>query len=200
MSVSAQEVKKLRDRTGVPLMDCKRALVEANGDMDKAVQVLRKKGKAKAQKKKSRETGEGVVGSYVHGNDKLGVLVEVACETDFVARSDEFQDLVKEIGMQIAAMDPMAVSRDDLPEEEIEKEKEVYSEQFKDKPDEVVDRIVEGKLEKYYQEVCLLDQPYIRDDSMTVGGLINDAIAKLGENIEVRRFTRMEVGGGEGEE
>ena len=195
MSVSAQEVKELRDRTGVPLMDCKKALVEADGDMDEAVQVLRKKGKAKAQKKKSRETGEGVIGSYVHGNDKLGVLVEVACETDFVARSDEFQDLVKEVAMQIAAMEPIAVSRDDLPEEEIEKEKDVYRDQFKDKPDEVKERIIEGKLEKYYEDVCLLDQTYIRDDDMTVGGLVNDAIAKLGENIEIRRFTRMEVGG-----
>ena len=199
MSVSAQEVKELRDRTGVPLMDCKKALVEADGDMDKAVQVLRKKGKAKAQKKKSRETGEGIIGSYVHGNNKLGVLVEVACETDFVARSDEFQELVKEIAMKVAAMEPIAVSREELPEDEIEQEREVYREQFKDKPDDVVDRIVEGKLENYYEDVCLLDQTYIRDDSMTIGELVNDAIVELGENIEVRRFTRMEVGGGDEE-
>lgn len=194
MGVSAEEVRKLRDRTGVPLMDCKRALVETDGDMDKAVQVLREKGKAKARKKSGRETGEGVIGSYVHNNDKLGVLAEVACETDFVARSDEFQELVKELCMQIAAMGPLAVSKEDLPEEELEKERQIYREQFKDKPDEVVDRIVEGKMEKYYEEVCLLDQPYIRDDSKTIRELVNEAIAKLGENIEVCRFVRMEFG------
>ena len=175
-------------------MDCKRALQEADGDMEEAQQVLRQKGLAKAKEKASREASEGVVGSYVHANDKIGVLVEVRCETDFVARNDKFRELVDEIAMQIAAMDPEVVSRDDFSEEKLEKEREVYREQFQDKPDDVIDRIVEGKMDDYFSEVCLMDQPYIRDDDKTIKDLVDEAVGKIGENIEVRRFERMELG------
>jgi len=194
MSVSAEEVKKLRDKTGSGLMDCKRALQEADGDMDEALQVLRQKGLAKAKEKSSREASEGVIGSYVHANDKIGVLVEVRCETDFVARNEQFRELVDEIAMQIAAMEPEVVSRDDFSEEKLEKEREVYREQFQDKPDDVIDRIVEGKMDDYFSEVCLMDQPYIRDDDKTIKDLVDEAVATIGENIEVRRFVRMELG------
>ncbi len=194
MSVSAEEVKKLRDKTGSGLMDCKKALQEADGDMDEAMQVLRQKGLAKAKEKSSREASEGVIGSYVHANDKIGVLVEVRCETDFVARNEQFRELVDEIAMQVAAMDPDVVSRDDFSEEKLEKERQVYREQFQDKPDDVIDRIVEGKMEDYFSEVCLMDQPYIRDDDKTIKELVDEAVAKIGENIEVRRFERMELG------
>lgn len=194
MSVSAQEVKKLRDKTGSGLMDCKRALQEADGDMEEAMQVLRQKGLAQAKEKASREASEGVIGSYVHANDKIGVLVEVRCETDFVARNEQFRELVDEIAMQIAAMDPDVVSRDDFSEEKLEEEREVFREQFQDKPDDVIDRIVEGKMEDYFSEVCLMDQPYIRDDDKTIKELVDEAVATIGENIEVRRFVRMELG------
>ena len=181
-------------------MDCKRALQEADGDMDEAMQVLRKQGLATAEKKSSRETSEGIIGSYVHANQKIGVLVEVACETDFVARNEKFQDLVQEIAMQVAAMDPEVVSPDELPDEQIEKEKAVYREQFQDKPDEVIDRIIEGKLEDWYSDVCLMHQDYIRDDDKTIKDLVDEAVATIGENIEIRRFVRMELGGGEEDE
>ena len=194
MSVSAEEVKKLRDKTGSGLMDCKKALQEAEGDMEKAMQVLRQKGLAKAKEKSSREASEGVIGSYVHANDKIGVLVEVRCETDFVARNEQFRELVDEIAMQVAAMDPDVVSREDFSEEKLEEERQVYREQFQDKPDDVIDRIVEGKMEDYFSEVCLMDQPYIRDDDKTIKELVDEAVAKIGENIEVRRFERMELG------
>ena len=195
MGVTAQQVKELRDRTGVPIMDCKRALVETAGDMEQAVKVLRQKGLATAQKKSARETAEGIIGSYVHSDSKLGVLVELACETDFVARSDDFQALARELCMQVAAMGPQVVSREDLSEEDIEREKDIYRHQAGDKPERVVERIVEGKLEKHFAGVCLLEQPYIREDSQTVADVIHEAIARFGENIQVRRFVRMKLGG-----
>ena len=175
-------------------MDCKRALEEANGDMEKAIEILKKKGMAKAEKKATRVAKEGLIGSYVHMGGKIGVLVEVNCETDFVARTDEFKQLVKDIAMQIAAMRPLYVSPEEIPEEVLEREKAIYREQAAGKPQHVVERIVEGKLKKFYEEVCLLEQPFIRDDSKKIKDLIKEAIAKLGENIKVSRFVRFEVG------
>lgn len=194
MGVSAQDVKALREKTGAALMDCKRALVEAEGDADKAMILLREKGLAKAQKKRSRTMGESIIASYVHSDDRTGVLVEAACETDFVARNEEFRNLVKELCLQITAMNPVAVSREDLPPEVVEREKQIYARQCEGKPEHVVEKIVEGKLKKFFAQVCLLDQQYIRDDSKTVKDIIDETIAKLGENIEVRRFVRMAVG------
>ncbi len=194
MTISAQEVKELRDMTGAGLMDCKKALVEADGDMDKARTVLREQGLAEAREKRGRETSEGSIASYVHSNGRIGVLVEVACETDFVARNAEFQLLGKELAMQVAAMQPDAVRPEDLPEDIVQAEKEVYLEQFSDKPEEIRERIAEGKLEKFYEQACLMEQPYIRDDSKQVKDVVAEAVAKLGENIEVRRFVRLEVG------
>jgi len=194
MGVSAQDVKELRDKTGAALMDCKRALVEAEGDAEKALVLLREKGLAKAHKKRSREAGEGIIGSYVHADSKKGVLVEVACETDFVARNKEFQALLKELCMQVVWGNPVAVSREDLPPDLVERERELYARQSKDKPAQVVEKIVEGKLKKFCEEACLLEQPYIRDPSKTVKDLIDETIGKLGENIAVRRFVRLAVG------
>ncbi len=194
MSVSAQDVKQLRDRTGAGLMDCKRALTEAGGDQEEAMTVLRKLGLAKAQKKGSRQTSEGVVMPYVHSNGKLGVLLELACETDFVARNENFQQLARDLAMQVAASAPLAVRPDDLPEDVVEAEKQVFRQQCADKPEQIQEKIVEGKLRKFYEETCLLNQEYIRDDSRTVADIVNDAIAKLGENIEVRRFVRLALG------
>ncbi|MFW6189261.1 MAG: translation elongation factor Ts [Planctomycetota bacterium] len=194
MSISAQQVKELRDRTGAALMACKRALVETDGDLEEARKVLREKGAATARKKSTRETSEGAIASYVHANGKIGVLVEVACETDFVARSDEFQQLGKELAMQIAAMDPIAVSSEDLPAETVEEERELYREQAGEKPEHVQEQIIKGRLEKFYEQSCLLNQAYIRDDSKTVEDLIAQTIATLGENIEVNRFVRLEMG------
>ncbi|MFO8007303.1 MAG: translation elongation factor Ts [Candidatus Brocadiia bacterium] len=195
MSISAQQVKELRERTGAGLMDCKRALVEAEGDAEQARTILRERGLAKAEKKRGRETSEGIIASYVHSNERLGVLVELACETDFVARSDEFKQLGKEMAMQVAASNPLALIPDELPEETVEAEREVYRKQHEDKPENIQEQIIEGKLGKFYDENCLLRQPYIRDDSLTVEEFLKQAIAKLGENIELRRFVRMEVGG-----
>ncbi len=196
MAITAQMVKELRERTGAGMMECKKALEEAGGDMEKAAEILRKKGIAKAEKKASRSTKEGIIGAYIHMGGKIGVLVEVNCETDFVARTDEFQNLVKDIAMQIAAMNPKYVSREDVPEEVIEKEKAIYREQAlaSGKPEHVVDRIVEGKLNKFFEEVCLLEQTFIKDDSKKVKDIITEAIAKLGENIRVARFARFQVG------
>jgi elongation factor Ts len=196
MPVSAQDVKELRERTGAGLMDCKRALEEAAGDQAKAQMLLREKGLAKAREKSSRQTAEGVIVSYIHGGGRIGVLLELACETDFVARNEDFRWLANELAMQVAAMDPLAVSPQDLPAQAVEVEKALYRHQAADKPPQVQDRMVDGKLEKYYEQVCLLRQPYIRDDSRCVGEIIKDMIAKLGENIEVKRFVRMELGRG----
>ena len=192
--VSANLIKQLRERTSAPVMDCKKALEETKGDVDKAEEALRRKGLLRAAKKKDRETLEGVVASYIHFGGKIGVLVEVNCETDFVARNEDFKSLVKDITMHIAASNPTYISRDDIPAEVSEKERNFYRSQFKDKPPKVVDKIVEGKLQKFFSEYCLLNQPFIRDPDTTAGEHINSFIGKLGENIRVRRFVRYQVG------
>jgi elongation factor Ts len=196
MKITAKRVNELRQRTGIGMMDCKKALQETDGDIEKAIVYLRKKGFDRAKEKMERETTEGVVGSYIHSDNKLGVLVEVNCESDFVARNEEFQKLVKNIAMHIAAADPKYVNSEEIPEDVIEKEKEIILEQFKDskKPPEILDRIVQGKLKKFYSEVCLWNQPYIRDDKITIEELVSSYITKFGENIQVKRFARFSIG------
>ncbi|KUK10546.1 MAG: Elongation factor T [Clostridia bacterium 41_269] len=196
--VKAEDVKKLRNKTGAGMMDCKRALEEAGGDIEKAVDILREKGLAKAAKKADRIATEGLVTSYIHGNGRIGVLVEVNCETDFVARNDAFKKLCHDIAMQIAASNPQYVSRQEVPEEVIEKEKSILRAQAlnEGKPEKIVDKIVEGRLEKFFEENCLLEQPFIKDSDKSVQDIINEYIAKLGENIVVRRFTRYVLGEG----
>jgi elongation factor Ts len=196
MEISAERVKELRQRTGIGVMECKEALAECQGDIDKAIAVLRKKGAARAQEKMNREASQGIVHAYIHMEGKLGVLVEVNCESDFVARNAEFKELAKNIAMQIAAANPHFVSSADIPAAELEQEKEIIRGQLQDtkKPPQIIEKIIEGKLKKYYQEVCLLDQPYIRDDKQTIQQILASTIAKFGENIKVRRFTRFELG------
>jgi len=196
MNITADMVKELRQRTGIGVMECKEALQESQGLIDKAIEILRKKGYARAKDKMSREAGEGIITSYIHMNGKIGVLVEVNCESDFVARNEEFKELVKNIAMQIAASSPRYVSSEEIPAAEIEQEKEIIKSQLKDmkKPPEIIEKIVQGKLNKFYEEVCLLDQPYIREDKMTVRQLVSSMIAKIGENIKVKRFARFELG------
>ena len=198
MSVTPQMVKELRERTGAGMMDCKSALLEAKGDMEQAIDVLRKKGLASAAKKAGRVTAEGIVGSYIHAGGKIGVLVEVNCETDFVARTDEFQELVKDIAMHIAAADPRFVRREEVTEDVLARERKVQRERTlaEGKPEKVVDKIVEGRMEKFFAEAVLLEQPFIKDPDKTVGDLINERIAKIGENIQVRRFSRFKLGEG----
>jgi len=194
--ITAQMIKELREKTGAGIVDCKKALQEANGDMEKAVEILRKKGAAKAAKKADRATAEGLVVSYIHAGGKVGVLLELNCETDFVARTEDFKNLGHEIAMQIAAMSPEYVSKEDVPAEVIEKEKEILKEQAlaEGKPEHIVEKIVEGRLNKFYSEKCLLEQPWIKDDSKTIADLVREYITKLGENIKVKRFCRFEVG------
>jgi elongation factor Ts len=196
MEISSKQVKELRDRTGAGMMECKRALEESKGDLEAAIDLLRSRGAAKAAKRADRETKEGAVGSYIHMGGKIGVLVEVGCETDFVARNDEFQELVRNLAMHIAAASPLAVSSDQIPEDLVERERGVFREQVRQegKPENLWDRIVEGKLKKYYQENTLLDQPYVRDPDMSVGQLVQEVSAKTGENIVVRRFARYALG------
>jgi elongation factor Ts len=196
MEISADQVKKLRQRTGIGFMECKKALEESEGDVEKAILILRKKGYARAKKKMTREAGEGIVGSYIHLNGKIGVLVEVNCESDFVSRNKEFGELVKNIAMHIAASDPQYVSSEEIPEEVLDQEKEIIRDQFKDsgKPPEIVEKIVQGKLGKFFEEVCLLDQPYIKDDKISIKELLASHIAKFGENLIIRRFARFELG------
>ena len=198
MASSAQLVKELRERTGAGVMDCREALTESKGDVDGAVEYLRKKGMAQAAKRAHREAREGAVGAYVHAGSKLGVLVEVDCETDFVAKTDGFQELVKDLGMQIAAANPAYVGREDVPADVIDKEREIYRGQLADqkKPPQILERIVEGKLEKFYSEQCLLEQPFIKDASgkTRVKDLVDGLNAKTGERIVVRRFVRFQVG------
>jgi elongation factor Ts len=196
MDITAEMVKDLRERTGIGMMECKSALAESNGDMEKAIEILRKKGHARAQAKASREASQGVVGAYVHMNGRIGVLVEVNCESDFVARNAEFQELVKEIAMQICAAKPRYVSSAEIPPDVLAAEKEIIKGQLGDmkKPPEIMEKIVQGKLGKFYEEVCLLDQPYIREDKIKVRDLVTQAVAKIGENIKVRRFARFEIG------
>jgi len=196
MAITAESVKQLRERSGAGMMDCKKALVEADGDIDKAIKILREKGISKAAKKASRETREGLIGSYVHPGDKLAVLVELACETDFVARTDEYKELAKNMAMHIAAANPLVVRREELDSDQIEKEREIYRTQAlnEGKPEKIIDKIVDGKLEKYYSEVCLTEQAYVKDPDKTIATLLNDTIAKLGENMTIRRFVRFRLG------
>ncbi len=196
MSINAQVVKELREKTGAGMMDCKKALVDSKGDMDKAVDFLRKAGIAKAENKEKREAKEGIVYSYIHHGGRLGVLVEVNCETDFVAKTDDFQDLAHNVAMQIAATNPVAVSPADVPSELIEKEKEIFIAQAKEsgKPDNIIDKIVAGRVQKFYQEVCLVEQPYIKDPEKHVGDLITEAVNTLGENITIGRYIRYAIG------
>lgn len=196
MEITAKQVKELREKTGAGMMDCKKALQSAQGDEQKALNWLREKGLSKAQKRTDREASEGMVGSYIHMNGKIGVLVEVNCETDFVAKSDKFQEFAKNVSMQIAAQSPVCVKQEDLPLDLVEQEKEIYGKQAEKegKPADVVEKIVQGRLKKYYKEVCLLEQPFIKDDSLTIQDLINELVAVLGEKISIRRFVRMQVG------
>jgi elongation factor Ts len=198
MTVTAQMVKELRERTGAPMMDCKKVLVETDGDMDQSIEMLRTKGLAAAAKKAGRVTAEGVVGSYIHAGGKIGVLVEVNCETDFVARTDDFQDLVKDIAMHIAAADPRYVGRDEVTGGDLEMEKKIYRQQALDegKPEKIVDRIVEGRVEKFYSQTVLLEQPFVKDPDKTVAQMIAEKVATIGENIQVRRFARYVLGEG----
>jgi elongation factor Ts len=198
MEITAASVKDLREKTGAGMMDCKNALVEAKGDMEGAIVILRKKGLASAQKKASRIAAEGMIGHYIHAGGKLGVLVEVNCETDFAARSADFQTLVKDVAMHIAAQNPLYVRREEVPAEELSKEKEIYKDQARasGKPEHIIDKIAEGKLESYYQMTCLYDQAFVKDPNLTVEQLINNAVGKIGENIRVRRFTRFKTGEG----
>ena len=196
MEITAKMVKELREATNAGMMDCKKALAECEGDMEKAVEFLRKKGIAAASKKEGRATGQGVVGSYIHMGGRVGVLVEVACETDFVARTDDFQEMVRNIAMHIAAANPLAVSREEVDASLVEKEKEIYRAQMKDqgKPDNIIDKIVEGKVDKYYSDVVLLEQSYVKDPDMTVQDYLKSVIGKLGENMQIRRFARYQIG------
>jgi elongation factor Ts len=196
MEITAAMVKKLRELTGAGMMECKAALTEAKGDIEQATTILRKRGLAQATKKAGRSTNEGLIGSYIHMGGKIGVLVEVNCESDFVARTDDFQNLAREIAMHIAAASPVYVRREDVPADVLDREREIYRAQMKDqkKPAQVIEKIVEGKLNSFYEQVCLLDQPSIRDPKVTIGQLVTQAIAKLGENIAVPRFVRFKLG------
>jgi elongation factor Ts len=192
--VNPAVVKQLREKTNAGMMDCKRALVEAGGDLDKAEEILRKKGIASASKKSARSAKEGIVASYIHLQGKVGVLVEVNCETDFVAKNEIFRDFVKDITLHVAAAHPLYVTRDQVPTAEVEKERGIYREQVKGKPATVIDKIVEGKLDKYYASVCLLDQAFIKNPDQTIKELVSSKIAQLGENVVIKRFTRYVVG------
>ena len=198
MQVTTEMVKELRERTGAPMMDCKRALVGSEGDIEKAIDLLRKQGMATAAKKAGRHAGEGVVGSYIHAGGKIGVLVEINCETDFVARTDDFQTLVKDVAMHVAAADPRFVNRDEVTPKVLDQEREIYKEQAlaSGKPENIVDRIVEGKMEKFYGESVLLEQAFVKNPDVTVEQLVAEKIGKLGENIQVRRFSRFQVSEG----
>lgn len=196
--ISAALVKELREKTGAGMMDCKKALAETGGDMEKAVNYLREKGLAAAAKKAGRIAAEGIVDSYIHGGGRVGVLVEVNCETDFVAKTDEFREFVHDVALQIAASRPLYVSKDEVPASEIAKEKEILRAQAlnEGKPEKIVEKMVEGRLEKYYREVCLLEQPWVKNPDMTIGQLLTEKIARIGENIKIRRFVRFEMGEG----
>jgi len=194
--ISAKLVKELREKTGAGMMDCKEALVASGADMTQAVEFLRKKGLATAQKRAGRATSEGTLAAYIHTGGKLGVMVEVNSETDFVAKNDQFQEFARNIAMHIAASNPLGIRPEDVPAEVVAKEKEIYAAQARDtgKPEKVIEKIVEGKLKKFFEDSCLLQQRYVRDPDITVGDLLNDLIAKIGENISIRRFVRFQVG------
>lgn len=201
MEIRAESVKELREKTGAGFMDCKKALAEASGNLEQAVKWLREKGLAAAAKKAGRATSEGLIGSYLHAGGRIGVLIEINCETDFVAKTPDFQALVKELAMQVAAASPALaryVKREDVPAEVLEQEREIYRVQAKNtgKPDKVIEKIVDGKIDKFLGDICLLEQPFIRDPEKTVKEVVNEAIAKLGENILVRRFARFQLGEG----
>jgi elongation factor Ts len=195
-TISAKDVGELRARTGAGMMDCKKALEETNGDMDKAVEFLRSKGAAKAEKRSGRQTKEGMVGSYIHHNGKIAVLVELNCETDFVARTDDFQQLGKYIAEHIAAAAPLAIDKDQVPAEKVESERRIFVEQVKaeGKPDHMIDKIVEGKIQAFYKDVALLHQAWVREPKKTIGDLVKEVSAKTGENVQVRRFVRYQLG------
>lgn len=195
MSITATQVKELRERTGAGMMDCKKVLTEADGDMDKAIELLRTKGMAKAAKKAGRETGQGLVSSYIHPGGGVGVLVEVSCETDFVARTDEFQAFVRDIAMHIAAANPLALAAEDLDQSTLDSEREIFIKQAMEegKPKEIAEKIVEGRLKKFRKENALLEQPFVKDPDMTVGELVQSKIGSLGENMRIRRFARFAV-------
>lgn len=197
-NVTPALIKDLRERTGSGMSDCKKALVETSGDLDKAIELLRKKGLAKAAKKAGRAASEGLVHSYVHGNGRIGVLVEVNCETDFVARNEDFQGFTKEVALQIAAMSPQYVSQDEVPKDAVEKEREIRLATAKEsgKPENVVGKIVDGQISKWMKEICLLDQPWVKDDKKSISQLQQELVAKIGENVRVRRFVRFELGEG----
>lgn len=197
MEISAKLVKELREATNCGMMDCKKALTECNGDMEKAVEYLRKKGIASAAKKEGRTTSQGIVGSYIHMGGKVGVLVEVACETDFVARTDTFQEFVHNVAMHIAAARPLAVTRDEVDGSLVEKEKEIYAAQMREqgKPEAMIEKIVVGKVDKYYSDVVLLEQKYVKDPDLTVEDYLKSVIGALGENMQIKRFARFEIGG-----
>lgn len=196
MEITAKMVKELREATGAGMMDCKNALKESDGDMDKAGDYLRKKGIASAAKKEGRATSQGIVGSYIHMGGKVGVLLEVACETDFVARTDDFQEFVHNVAMHIAAASPLAVTREEVDPSLIEKEKEIYRAQMEEqgKPAEMIDKIVEGKVDKYYSEIVLLEQKYVKDPDVTVADYLKSIIGSLGENMQIKRFARFQIG------
>ncbi len=198
MEVSARMVKDLREKTGAGMMDCKKALAESAGDFEKAVDYLRQKGLATAAKRAGRVASEGAIGSYIHAGAKIGVMVEVNCETDFVAKTDDFLAFAKDMSMHIAAINPLFIQREDIPPEVLEKEREIYRVQARatGKPEKVIEKIVAGKLEKYFSEVCLLEQPFVKDPDVTVKDLLNSLVAKMGEKIEIRRFCRFQVGEG----
>jgi elongation factor Ts len=194
MSISTESIKVLREKTGAGILDCKGALEKTGGDMDKASEILRKKGFQVAEKKAVRSTNEGRIGSYIHFNGKVGVLLELNCETDFVARNEVMEQLLRDLCMQVAATNPLAVSREDISQEQIEAQKEAIKKTAADKPPNIHEKIVQGKLESFYKEKCLLDQPFIKDDTQSVKDIITAGIAKVGENIRVKRFARFEIG------
>jgi len=196
MGITAKDVAALRERTGAGMMDCKKALEETNGDLDKAIELLRSKGAAKAEKRSGRQTKEGVIGSYIHHNGKIAVLVEINCETDFVARTDDFQQLGKSLAEHIAAAAPLAVDKDQVPQEKVESERRIFVQQVKDegKPDHLIDKIVEGKIQAFYKDVALMHQMWVRDPQKSIADLVKEVSAKTGENVQVRRFVRYQLG------
>ncbi|HBO84615.1 MAG: translation elongation factor Ts [Deltaproteobacteria bacterium GWC2_42_11] len=198
MEISASMVRDLREATGAGIMDCKKALAETKGNIEAAITYLRERGLAAAQKKAGRVTSEGVVGSYIHSGGKVGVLIEVNCETDFVAKTDEFQSIVRDVAMHIAAASPQYVKREEVPADVLEKEKAIYKAQAVEsgKPEKIIDKMVEGKVEKFYKDICLIEQPFVKNPDVTINELITGIIAKLGENISIRRFARFRVGEG----
>jgi elongation factor Ts len=196
LEITAEMVKRLRDKTGAGMMDCKKALSGSNGDEAKALEYLRQKGLASARSKEARETKEGIIGTYVHAGSKIAVMVEVNCETDFVARTPAFREFARDLAMQVTAANPLYVSREEVPQEAVDQERAIYAAQAREsgKPDKVIDKIASGKLEKFFGDVCLLEQAYVKDQNMTVGDLLQEIRAKIGENIQVRRFIRYQLG------